>query len=45
MIKFNLHEIKIERSWISSFANPTKINKKNVTNIFENGKLQLNPNY
>jgi len=34
-IKFNPWEIKIEHSWISSFANPIKINKKNIIKIDE----------
>ena len=35
MIKSNSHEIKIGHSWISSFANPIKINKKNIIKIDE----------
>ena len=42
-IKSNPQEIKIDRSWISSFANPIKINKKNVININENGKITIKP--
>jgi len=42
-IKSNPHEIKIDRSWISSFAKPTKINKKNVIKIDENGKITIKP--
>ena len=38
-IKSNHAEIKIDRSWILSFANPTKINKKNATKIDKNGKI------
>jgi len=38
-IKFNPQEIKIDRSSISSFVNPTKINRKNVIKIDENGKI------
>ena len=34
-IKSNPQDIKIDRSWISNFANPTKINKKNVIKIDE----------
>ena len=41
MIKSYPHEIKIDRSWISRFANPTKINKKNVIKIDENGKITV----
>ena len=44
-IKSNPQDIEIDRSWISSFANPTKINKKNVIKIDEEGKIPLNPNY
>ena len=44
-IKSNSQKIKIYRSWISSFANPTKINKKNIIKINEEGKSLLNPNY
>ena len=40
-IKSNLQEIKIDRSWISSFTNPTKINKKNVIKIDENSKITI----
>ena len=42
-IKSNPHEIKINRSWISSFVNPTKINKKNVIKIDESGKITIKP--
>ena len=42
-IKSNPEEIKIDRSWIHSFANPTKINKKNVIKIDENGKIIIKP--
>ena len=45
MIKSNPQEIKIDKSWISSFANPAKINKKNVIKIDENGKITISPNY
>ena len=44
-IKSNPQDIKIDRSWISSFANPTKINKKNVIKIDEEEKSPLNLNY
>ena len=40
-IKSNPHEIKIDRSWIACFANPTKINKKNVIKIDENDKITI----
>ena len=40
-IKSNPQEIKIDRSWISSFANPTKINKKSITKIDEEGKITI----
>ena len=43
MIKSNPQEIKIDRSWISSFANPTKINKKNIIKIDEEGKITIKP--
>ena len=43
MIKSNPHEIKIDMSQTSSFANPTKINKKNVIKINENGKITIKP--
>ena len=42
-IKSNSQEIKIDRSWISSFASPTKINKKNVIKINKNGKITIKP--
>ena len=38
-IKSNSQEIKIDRSWISSFANLTRINTKNSMKINENGKI------
>jgi len=44
-IKSNPQEITINRSWISSFANPTKINKKKVIEISENGKISIKSNY
>ena len=44
-IKYNPQEIKIDHSWISSFANPTKINKKNIIKIDEEGKITIKPNY
>ena len=40
-IKSNAQEIKIDRSWISSFANPIKINMKNVMKIDGNGKISI----
>ena len=36
-IKSNPQDIKIDRSWISTFAHPTKINKKNIIKINEEG--------
>ena len=42
-IKSNPQEIEIDRSWISSFANPTKINKKNVIKIDKEGKITIKP--
>ena len=42
-IKSNPHEIKINRSWICNFVNPTKINKKNVIKIDEEGKITIKP--
>ena len=43
MIKFNPHETKVDHSWISRFANPTRINKKNMIKIDENGKITIKP--
>ena len=40
-IKSNPQEIKIDRSWISNFANPTKITKKNIIKIDEEGKITI----
>ena len=37
-IKSNPQDIRIDKSWIESFVNPTKMNKKNVIKINENGK-------
>jgi len=42
-IKFNPQDIRIDKSWIASFANPTKINKKNMIKIYENGKITIKP--
>ena len=42
-IKSNPEEIQIDYSWISSFANPTKINKKNIIKIDEKGKITIKP--
>jgi len=42
-IKSNPQDIKINRSWISSFAHPTKINKKNVIKFDEEGKITIKP--
>jgi len=42
-IKSNPQDIKIDKSWIESFVNPTKINKKNVIKIDENGKITIKP--
>ena len=42
-IKSNPQELKINRSWISSFANPTKINKKNIINIDKESKITIKP--
>jgi len=44
-IKSNPHKRKIDCSWVSSFANPTKINKKSIIKFDEEGKITLNPNY
>ena len=41
--KSNPQEIKIDLSWISSFANPTKINKKNIIKIDKEGKITIKP--
>ena len=35
--------IKIDKSCISNFANPKKINNKNVVIIDENGKTTIKP--
>jgi len=43
MIKSNSQEIKIDCSWISSFANPIKINKKNIIKIDEEDKITIKP--
>jgi len=43
MIKFNPQDIRIDKSWITSFVNPTKINKKNVIKIDEEGKITIKP--
>ena len=40
-IKPNSYEIKINGSWISSFANSTKINKKNVIKFIEDDKITI----
>jgi len=40
-IKSNPQKIKIDHSWISSFTNPRKINKKNMIKIDENGKITI----
>jgi len=40
-IKSNPQDIKIDHSWISSFADPAKINKKNVIKIDEEEKLTI----
>ena len=42
-IKSNPQDIRINKSWIQSFVNPTKINKKNVIKIDENGKITIKP--
>jgi len=42
-VKSNPQDIRIDKSWIASFANPTKINKKNVIKIDENGKITVKP--
>jgi len=39
----NLTEIKIDRSWMSSFTNPTKINKKIEIKINENDEITIKP--
>ena len=38
-IKSNPQKIKIDRSRISNFANPTKINKKKVLTIDKDNKI------
>jgi len=42
-IKSNRRDIKIDCSWISSFANLTEINKKNPIKIDEEGKITIKP--
>ena len=42
-IKSNPQDIKIDHSWISSFADPAKINKKNVIKIDEERKITIKP--
>jgi len=42
-IKSNSQEIKIDRSWISSFTNLTKNNKKNIIKMNEEGKITIKP--
>ena len=42
-IKSHPQDIRIDKSWINSFVNPTKINKKNVIKIDENGKITIKP--
>ena len=42
-IKSNPQQIKINRLWISTFVNPTKINKKNIIKIDEEGKITIKP--
>ena len=42
---FNPQDIRIDKSWIATFANATKINNKNVIKINENGKITINLNY
>ena len=43
MIKSNPQEIKIDQYWISSFANPTKMNKKNIIKFDEKCKITIKP--
>jgi len=40
-IKSNPQDIRIDKSWVASFVNPTKINKKNVIKINENKKITI----
>jgi len=42
-IKSDPQDIRIDQSWIESFVNHTKINKKNVIKIDENGKITMKP--
>ena len=35
--------MKSDRSWISGFVNPTRINKKNIIKINENDKIIIKP--
>ena len=39
-IKSNPQDISIDKSWIESFVNPTKIN---IIKIDENGKITIKP--
>ena len=41
--KSNPYEKKIDRSWISSFSNPPKINKKTIIKIDEERKITIKP--
>ena len=40
-IKSNPQNIKMDRSWISSFANPTNVNKKNSIKVDKNRKITI----
>ena len=42
-IMSNPQDIKINHSWISSFVNLTKINKKNIIKIDMEGKITIKP--
>jgi len=42
-IRANPQDIRINKSLIGGFSNPTKISKKNVIKIDENGKITIKP--
>jgi len=42
-IKSNPQDIRIDKSWIKSFVNPTKINEKNIVKINDSGKITIKP--
>lgn len=42
-IKTRPHDIKLDKRWITSFDNPTKLMRKNVVKIDEMGKITTKP--